>query len=514
MTLKDAKYCEFIDQIRQPARLRHNSMKKRLLPLFSLLLVMAAIIARPYHSLAEVEESKAWNVVLILADDLGWTDLGCFGSDLYKTLNLDRLADQGMKFTQNYSACTVCSPTRAALLTGKYPARLHITDWIPGSMPDNPKLLVPDWTKQLPLEETTLAELFKARGYATASIGKWHLGSEPFYPEKQGFDLNIAGTDKPQPLSFFAPWKIPTLTEGKDGDYLTDRMAEEAVKFIENTKDKPFFLYLPHFAVHTPIQGPPELVEKYREIKRGKLNHKNAIYAAMIEKLDEAVGRVMSKLDELKLSEKTIVIFTSDNGGRITQQTTSNFPLKFGKASAYEGGVRVPLIIRWPGMVKPGKSSDQTTITMDLFHTIVEACELKLNAEDATRTGLSGRDGKSLIPILKQSGEWQRQAIYWHYPHHQHYQLGGTMPYGAIRAGDYKLIEFYNDMHVELYNIREDISEKRDLGKLFPEKAEELKKMLHDWRSEVGAQMPTPNPKYNPGRPEYTPQPAKKKNAI
>lgn len=458
-----------------------------------------------------IQSGTPLNVVLILADDLGWTDLGCFGSDLYKTPNLDRLAAEGMKFTQNYSACTVCSPTRAALLTGKYPARLHITDWIPGSMPDNPKLLVPDWTKFLPLEETTLAELFKNKGYDTASIGKWHLGTEPFYPEKQGFDLNIAGTDKPQPPSFFAPWKIPTLPEGKDGEYLTDRMAAEAVKFIETRKNQPFFLYLPHFAVHTPIQGPPELVAKYREIKRGKLNHKNAIYAAMVEKLDDAVGQVMAAIDKQGLKDRTIVVFTSDNGGRITQQTTSNVPLKFGKASAYEGGVRVPLIVRWPGVVKPGAISNAPVITMDLFSTIVEACGLEIRKNSATSTGFSGRDGLSLLPILRQSGELQRESIFWHYPHHQHYQLGGTMPYGAIRSGDFKLIEFYNDMHVELYDIKNDIGEKNDLAKAMPDRVEDLRKKLHDWRQSVGAQMPIPNPRYNPGRPEYTPQPAKKK---
>src|SRR5688572_23063892 len=204
------------------------------------------------------------NVVVILADDLGWTDLACYGSDLHQTPHLDRLAKDGMRFTQNYSACSVCSPTRAALLTGKYPARLHVTDWIPGAMPDNPKLLVPDWTKALPKDETTLAELFKAAGYVTASVGKWHLGGEGSTPGDHGFDLNVAGTDKAQPPSYFAPWRIPTLTEGKPGDYLTDRLTDEAIKFVEGAKDKPFFLYLAHFAVHTPIQGRPDLVARYK----------------------------------------------------------------------------------------------------------------------------------------------------------------------------------------------------------------------------------------------------------
>lgn len=457
------------------------------------------------------------NVILILADDLGWTDVASFGSDLHETPALDQLARDGMKFTQNYSACTVCSPSRAALLTGKYPARLHITDWIPGQMPDNPKLLVPDWTKYLPLEETTLAEVFKAAGYATATIGKWHLakvGTNEFYPESQGFDLNIAGTDKPQPPTFTAPWKIPTLTpEGKDGEHLTDRLGEEAVKWIESVKEKPFFLYLPHFAVHTPIQGRPDLVEKYRRKiaanGAGTLNHKNPGYAAMMESLDTAIGRVRTKLAELKLTERTIVIFTSDNGGRVTLDningvpTTSNVPLRFGKASAYEGGVRVPLIVSWPGVTKPGSVSDTPAITMDLFPTVVEMAGVPLGSARPL-------DGVSLAPVLR-GGRQPARELFWHYPHHQHYQLGGAMPYGAIRAGDFKLVEFFNDMRVELYNIRQDIGEQRDLAASMPEKTKELRTRLHAWRQEVGAQMPTPNPKHDPARPEFTPQPPKAK---
>ena len=446
------------------------------------------------------------NVIVILADDLGWTDLACFDSDLHETPHLDRLARGAMKFTQNYSACTVCSPTRAALLTGKSPARLHITDWIPGAMPDNPKLLVPDWTKFLPHSETTLAEVFKSNGYATASIGKWHLGTEQFYPQRHGFDVNIAGTDKPQPPTYFAPWKIPTLTEGRDGDYITDRLGEEAVKFIEQTKDKPFFLYLPHFAVHTPIQGRADLVEKYQRKLKPGLRHNNAQYAAMVEGLDAAVGRVIAKLDELKLANRTIVIFTSDNGGRITQGTTTNAPLRYGKASAYEGGVRVPLIVHWPNVTRPGSVSATPVITMDLFPTLLEMAGLSV-PNSPSETGAAGRDGVSLVPLLRQSGELRRTELFWHYPHHQHYQLGGTMPYAAIRSGDFKLIEFFNDMHAELYNIREDIGEQRDLAATMPKKVEELRDHLHEWHQEVGAQLPTPNPQYDPNKPEYNPPP-------
>ncbi len=469
-----------------------------------LMCFLALILASAAHAATPAQKM---NVVLILADDLGWTDLACFGSDLHETPALDRLARDGMKFTQNYSACTVCSPTRTALMTGKYPARVRVTDWIPGMMPDNPKLLVPDWTKYLPFEETTLAEVFKAAGYRTAAIGKWHLGGEEYYPEKQGFDFNIAGTHNGAIRTFYAPWNIPTLTpEGKEGDYITDRLAEEAVKFIEHAKDQPFFLYLPHYAVHTPIQGRADLVAKYgKKIKDG-LTHKNAAYAAMTEGLDMAVGRVRARLDELKLAERTIVVFTSDNGGRVP--TTSNVPLRVGKASAYEGGVRVPLIVYWPGVTKPGSVSDAPVITMDLFPTLVEMAGLPAAA---ARTAI---DGASIASLLRGGAKPARDTLFWHYPHHQHYQLGGAMPYGAIRSGDFKLIEFFNeDMRVELYNIRADIGEKTDLAPSRPQKVEELRGRLHAWRKEVGAQMPTPNPKYDPARAEYTPQPKKAKKA-
>jgi arylsulfatase A len=466
------------------------------------LLLSAFILA----GLAHAAPASKPNVILILADDLGWTDLAGYGSDLNETPALDQLARDGMKFTQNYSACTVCSPTRAALMTGKYPARLHITDWIPGLMPDNPKLLVPDWTKFLPHSETTLAEVFKNAGYTTASIGKWHLGTEAYYPTTQGFDINIAGTDKPSPATYHAPWKIPTLTpEGKAGEYLTDRLGAEAVAFIEQTKDKPFFLYMPHFAVHTPIQGRADLVQKYEKKIKDGMTHKNAAYAAMTESLDTSVGLMRKKLADLQLTDRTIIVFTSDNGARIP--TTSNKPLRYGKASAYEGGVRVPLIVYWPGVTKPGSISDAPVITMDLFPTIVEAAGVAHGAAQPM-------DGISLVPLLRAGGgRIARDTLFWHYPHHQHYQLGGATPYGAIRSGDFKLVEFFNDMKVELYNIREDIGEERDLASTQPKKVEELRRRLHAWRKEVGAQMGPPNPNYDPSRPEYTPSAAKAKKA-
>src|SRR5687767_8449140 len=404
-------------------------------------------------SLAFAAAQSKPNVILILADDLGWTDLSCYGSDLYETPNIDRLAGEGMKFTQAYSACTVCSPTRAAILTGKYPARLHVTDWIPGLPPENPKLLVPDWTKFLPLKEVTLARALKASGYATASIGKWHLGGEPYYPEKHGFDINIAGTESPAPKSYFAPYNIATLPEDSKGEHLTDRQGEEAARFITQHKDKPFFLYLPLFAVHTPIQGKEALIQKYRAKKRRGLPQTNAVYAAMIESMDDAVGRIRRTLDELKLADRTAVIFTSDNGGRVP--TTSNHPLRVGKGSCYEGGTRVPLIVHWPGVTKPGKVCETPVISMDLYPTILEIAG---QPQAATK----GVDGRSLVALLKQEGALKRDALFWHYPHYQHYQLGGATPYGAIRAGEFKLIEFFDDMRIELYNLRDDIGEQRD----------------------------------------------------
>jgi arylsulfatase A-like enzyme len=441
------------------------------------------------------------NVVLILADDLGWTDLSCYGSDLYQTPHIDRLARDGMKFTQSYSACTVCSPTRAAIMTGKYPARLHITDWIPGLPPENPKLLVPEWTKFLPLEETTIARALRSAGYATASIGKWHLGGEDYYPQKHGFDINIAGTFAPAPTSYFAPYKIATLPEGPAGEYITDRLGDEAVRFIEQQKDKPFFLYLAHFAVHTPIQGKPALIQKYRAKKHPGLKQTNAVYAAMIESMDETVGRVRQRLEELKLADRTVVIFASDNGGRVP--TTSNYPLRVGKGSCYEVGTRVPLIVHWPGVTKAGSVCETPVISMDLFPTILDIA----GQNEAERKSV---DGTNLVPLLRRDGDLKREALFWHYPHYQHYQLGGTTPYGAIHAGDFKLIEFFDDMRVELYNLREDIGEQHNLAAQMPGKADELRARLHAWRSEVGAQMPSRNPAYDPSKPEHDPTPKKK----
>lgn len=453
---------------------------KRALPCLLAVLALAAAGA------AAQAPARPPNVIVILVDDLGGTDLGCYGSRFYRTPNIDRLAREGMRFTRAYSACTVCSPTRAAMLTGKYPARLHITDWIAGHRRPKAKLRVPDWTMYLAHAERTLAEALKPAGYATASIGKWHLGGPEYYPETQGFDRNVGGTDRGQPPSYFSPYRIPTLPDGPQGEFLTDRESAEAVRFIEENRERPFFLYLPHHAVHTPLMGKPEVVEKYRARADDGAPHKNPTYAALIESVDDSVGRITAALDRLRLSERTILIFTSDNGG--LRSVTTNLGIRAGKGSAYEGGVRIPLIVRWPGTVRAGSESAVPVITVDHYPTLVAAAGLKPAAGQVL-------DGESYLPLLRESGSLRRNTLYWHYPH---YHPGGAAPYGAIREGDWKLIEFFEDGHTELYDLKNDPQEMEDRAAAQPELAARLKERLHAWRREVGAQMPTPNPDYDP----------------
>ncbi len=440
-----------------------------------------------YSVFAAVSDGK-YNVVFILADDLGGTDLGCQGSPFYKTPNIDRLAQTGMRFTQAYSACTVCSPTRASILTGQYPARLHITDWIKGHIRPYAKLQVPQWTMYLPTNVINIARVLKSSGYTTGSIGKWHLGGREYYPDKQGFDINIGGCDKGQPPSYFSPYKIPTIADGHKDEYLTDREASEAVKFIERNKDKQFFLYLAHYAVHTPLMAKSDVVQKYKALRKEGSPHKNAVYAAMIESVDDSVEKVMQTLRELNLEEKTIVIFTSDNGGLLN--VTTNIGLRAGKGSAYEGGVRVPLIVYWKGIIKPGSVCDVPVISADFYPTILEMLGIKSPPSHIV-------DGESIVPLLKGSNKLKRDAIYWHYPH---YHPGGATPYSAIRQGNYKLIEFFEDSHIELYDLSKDPKEKKNIAQENPQLSKQLLKRLQDWRKEVGAQMPEPNPNYSPDK--------------
>jgi arylsulfatase A-like enzyme len=430
------------------------------------------------------------NVIVMLIDDMGMTDLGCQGSPFYETPGVDRLAREGMRFTQAYSACTVCSPTRAAMLTGRYPARLHITDWIAGHVRPRAKLKIPDWTKHLPLEEITIAELLKPAGYAAASIGKWHLGGPEFYPDKQGFDVNLGGTDRGQPPSYFSPYKIATLPDGPDGEFLTDRESTEACKWIAAHKDGPFFLYLPHHAVHTPLMGKPEVVAKYKARAKPGDPQRNATYAALVETVSDSMTRILDQLDALKIADRTVVLFTSDNGGLIggtNNPVTANLGLRAGKGSAYEGGVRVPFIVKWPGVTKPGSTCDTPVITVDILPTVAQIAGVAAPAERPL-------DGESLVPLLRGTGGLKRDAIFWHYPH---YHPGGATPYSAVRQGDWRLVTFYEDNHIELYNLKNDPQEKTDLAAAESKKAGELKTRLNAWLKDVGAQMPTPNPDYS-----------------
>jgi arylsulfatase A-like enzyme len=460
-------------------------------------LALAGLIGPDAPALPPLERL---NFILILADDLGWTDLGCQGSTFYETPNLDRLAREGLRFTQAYSACTVCSPTRAAVLTGKYPARLRITDWIAGHKRPYARLKIPDWTMQLPLEEVTLAEALKVAGYATASIGKWHLGGPDHAPTRQGFDLNLGGTDKGQPPSYFAPWKIPTLPEGRPGEFLTDRESAEACRWIEAHRDQPFFLYLPHHAVHTPLMGKTNVIAKYKARARPDAPQRHPTYAALVESVDDSVGRLLQKLEELKLTDRTVIFFTSDNGGLIgnpNNPITTNLGLRAGKGSAYEGGVRVPLLVRWPGVIKPGRTCDVPVLSVDYLPTLLEMAGL---------TPPAAVDGESLVPLLRGTGGLRREALYWHYPH---YHPGGATPYSAIRRGDWKLLEFFEDNRVELYNLRDDQAEQNDLARKLPEQATALRQQLHTWRAALGAQMPTPNPDHDPDKDARRDQPAR-----
>ncbi len=425
------------------------------------------------------------NIIFVLVDDMGWTDLGCYDSDYYETPHVDKLAAQGMRFTDAYAACTVCSPSRASIMTGQYPARLHITDWIDGHKYPFAKLRVPDWTMRLATNIPNLARMLKQGGYATASIGKWHLGPRECWPEKQGFDLNIGGCERGHQPSYFSPYKLPTLVDGPDGEFLTDRLTDEAIKFMEANRERAFFIYLSHYAVHTPIESKEAVREKYKAKRDKTKNHKNPGYAALVESVDDSLGRLMRRLEELKLADNTIVIFTSDNGGLIG--CTSNAPLRAGKGSPYEGGVRVPLIVKWPGVTMPGAVSQEPVISTDFFPTLLAMADVQPPRDHIV-------DGLNLAPLLKGEHIRQRNALYWHYPH---YHPGGATPYGAVRMGEYRLIEFYESGVVELYNLKSDLGEVNNLTQKEPERAASMLRELRQWRASVNAQMPTDNPEYD-----------------
>jgi arylsulfatase A len=438
------------------------------------------------------------NVVFILIDDYGWRDTGYGGSTFYETPNIDALARSGMIFTDGYSASPVCSPTRAAIMTGKYPARLHLTAHLQGATNrlHYSKVLQPNARLELPLEEVTIAELLKQRGYRTACIGKWHLGKAGFLPSNQGFDVTAAGDEAGSTNSFFFPqWKKKVPLEGKEGDYLTDRLTDLAVDFIRESKGGPFFLYLPHFAVHIPIEAKPEKVPKYEAKSRASEPQNYADYAAMIESVDESVGRVLGTIRELGLENDTLVLFTGDNGGVTSLEwkkrpVTSNLPLRSGKGHLYEGGIRVPTVVRWPGVTKPGRVCHEPILSIDYAPTIAEAAAVP-------KAAMPAMDGQSIGKLLRGAATLGREEVFWHFPHYSP-QLG--KPSSAIRRGKHKLILFFEDDRVELYDLQNDIGESRNLAAEQPAKAADLKRRLQAWLRETGAQIPSPNPGYDAAR--------------
>ena len=464
------------------------------------------------------------NIVFILIDDMGWADLSCYGSDFHETPNLDRLAQQSMRFTDAYAASPVCSPARASILTGKYPARVGITNWIPGCAKG--RLLSAPYRHWLPDGERTIAAALRDAGYATWHVGKWHLAGpqssagEEHWPQRHGFDCNIGGGSWGSPAMFpdpgyFSPWGLPCMADGPEGEYLTDRLTDEAVRLIENHDGRPFFLNLWYYTVHVPIQAKHEVIEKYRaKAKALELDKKDPFeygeyfpiehkkdqrvirrlfqsdpgYAAMVQSLDENIGRLMAVLDAQGLADDTVVIFTSDNGGLSTaeESPTCNAPLSEGKGWMYEGGTREPLMIRWPGVAQPDSLCDVPVTGPDFYPTL-------LDIAGADPIPAQHVDGVTLTPLLAGGSKLDREAIFWHYPHYGN--QGGT-PGCSVRAGRYKLIEFFEDSRVELYDLQEDLSETHDLAAEQPEITERLCAMLHEWLDDVGAKFPQPNPEY------------------
>jgi arylsulfatase A-like enzyme len=453
------------------------------------------------------------NFVFILADDFGYMDIGANNpKTFYETPHIDRLASQGMRFTDGYAACPVCSPTRASILIGQYPARCGVTDYINGSGGNQPehwkrntKLLPAPYLDRLPLDAVTIAEVLKAAGYATFFAGKWHLGPKGFWPDDQGFDINKGGCAWGMPSGgnrYFSPYGNPTLADGPPGEHLPDRLASETVRFIQASRDRPFFAYLSFYSVHIPLMARKDLEQKYLAKKRtlqiegplfGKegeqkvrLVQEHAVYAAMVEAMDQAVGKVLAALDRLGLAERTVVIFMSDNGGLSTAEgwPTSNLPLRAGKRWLYEGGIREPMLIRWPGATRPGSVCRVPVASVDFFPTIVEMAGLPRTPQPI--------DGVSLVPLLK-GGTMDRGPIFWHYPH---YGNQGGRPGGAVRDGDYKLIQWFGegDDDVELYNLREDIGEHHNLAAKQPDKAAQLLRELKEWQNSLRVKFPTPNP--------------------
>jgi len=478
----------------------------------------------PVHNSEKSKKPKP-NVIFILLDDFGYTDLGCYGSRYYTTPNIDKLAREGVRFINAYAACPVSSPTRASIMTGRYPVNTGITDWIPGRQatnsgrPDDRLISLP-FKLQLDPEEVTIAEVLKKNGYSTMISGKWHLGADPkYWPENQGFDINKGGYSAGQPNrsktsnGYFSPYGNPRLEDGPEGEYLTDRQTDEAIRFIESSGNRPFFVYLSYYAVHNPMQGKEYLVKKFtakadslglsdieaysrdKEWIRKSMSdnfkeriiQSNPVYAAMIYSVDENLGRLFARLNDLGLDKNTIIIFTSDNGGLSTSEgsPTSNFPLRAGKGWLYEGGIRVPLIIKYPGKTISGTERKTPVSSIDFFSTIIE---MTGSVPPSVRT-----DGVSIMSLLEKD-RMKSRPLFWHYPH---YSNQGVEPGSAVRLGKYKLIDNFEKGRQELYDLDTDISEKNDISSLKPEKTRELYKLLMDWRKKTNAKMMEQNPNWN-----------------
>lgn len=479
---------------------------KFFLPYSTLIILLATLLGAA--ACKKSESPPPLNFVFILVDDLGWTDLSCYGSAFHETPNLDRFAKESMLFTNAYAAASICSPTRAAIMSGKNPVRVDITDWIPGNDPKNRPLLGPQDRNELALEETTLAEAIKNSGYKTFFAGKWHLGDEGFFPEDQGFDINKGGHHRGSPPGgYYAPYKNPRLSNGPDGEYLPDRLTDESIRFIEQNRDSSFFLFLSFYTVHTPIQASRRHLAKF-EAKAKNLTEPDSLqvaegdgltltkqvrpdYASMVYAMDENVGRLLDKLKETGLYDNTVVIFTSDNGGLSTLPPRRNIaptsvrPLRAGKGWLYEGGIRVPLIIRAPGLNIPGKN-DAPAISYDFYPTILSLAGLPPMPSQHI-------DGLDLSPLLKKEGSFDRENLYWHYPH---YHGSAWKPGAAIRSGKWKMVEFHENGETELYNLEEDLGETKNLAREYPEKLEELKQKLHDWQRDTGAKFAQTNPNF------------------
>ena len=466
---------------------------------------------------------KKPNIIFILLDDYGWADASCYGSAFYETPNLDRLSAEGVRFTDAYAACPVCSPTRASVMSGKYPARVGVTnfiDWGGGNHPNRGKLIDVPYLKHLPREEHAIARALKAGGYATWHVGKWHLGGPGHYPQDHGFDANVGGCEMGSPGrgGYFSPWTIAGLEDADvpDGTYLTDYLTDRVLDFIENRDDRPFFLNLWYYTVHTPIQAKQEKIEKYKNKARAlgldkidpfeegdffpaahkkdrRITRRNVqsdpVYAAMIESMDDNVGRILDALENAGIADETAILLTSDNGGLATSEgsPTCNAPLSEGKGWMYEGGTREPLIVKWPGITRAGTACDAPVTSTDFYPTMLDMAGLDPIPDQHC-------DGMSLAPLLA-GGNLARDAIYWHFPHYGN--QGGT-PGASVRAGDYKLIEFFESGHVELYDLRADIGEENDLSDQMPEVRDRLLGLLKTWQTEIEAKIPRENPEFDP----------------